>query len=1310
MPKKPWPNPERRRPVKTPVRLQMAAFECGAVALGSILAYYGRWLPMDELRRACGVSTRGVTAAGMLGAARRYGLQAQGYRVEHIQQLEALPPPFIVYWNVNHFVVVEGFANGLVYLNDPASGRRRVTRTAFAEALSGVVLTFAPGPTFQPGGAPPSVGRALLARLTGPGLSGALTALLLLAVLLALTTLALPLVAQQWVDSAAGSASVPSWPLLLGGAALVAAALTWGQQHLLAVVEARVAGRGARDYVRHLLHLPPDFVVLRYVGDLARRIMLNDSMAALLSGQVAATAFHLIIAALSIVVLLSYDVLLGGVGVALAGLSVVGLRLLEHHEQHQHNQQRAAREQHHLLLLLEDGLHAVETLKATGGEASLLRRLQQQHARFSQAATPLATHAARLALLPALFAALVPVVVVVGGAHRVAVGTLSPGAVVAIYLLTMGLTVPLRMLTHLVPHLRAASDDVRLLEDVLHTPAAASLPSLTPPPEAAPPDHPPPRLSLRDITMGYSPGAPPLLDHITLDIAAGRLVALVGRSGSGKSTLAAIAAGLQQPWAGAVHTTGGGAFLVEQQPALFDGTIRENLTLWDTTIPEAVIIQAAQDAGIHDPIMARPHGYDTPLNEYHQRLSGGEQQRLALARALAHTAPTPPMLLLDEATSALDAATRQRIYANLRRRQGSALVMTHYPQTVAGCDEVVVLHSGHLVERGPPAQVQHAGGVYASLFDPAPPAATPDSAPPPTAASNAQMGRLHRHDQQAQQSRQRETSPPPPPLPSHPLTLREILWYGYRSSTREMVLVVGAALVGGGAVLALPLALPLLVASGGGPVGPVVAVVLLMALAGVVGHMVQERAVQRMEQQSDARLVLALWQRILTLPVASLCRTPPGELSENVIAFTSACRMAARAGAAVVTGVLLALLPLVVLFRYSALVGMVGATLAALMLLAVFSLSRRLSRHEHQQATQQHRQQQLLEQFIRGQSTLRTARAESRALACWWERFHALYTPGQRIPPPFRALEMLYSAGPLLLVAGVLATLTTAAPSLSPGHQIAALVVVAQVQAALLPLAFVGQEVLATGPVFARIQPFLATAAESAPPRRHPGRLRGAITVDGVCFGYPSSGAGDAQPVLNGVSLHIEPGEWVVLTGPSGAGKSTLVRLLLGFALPQSGAIFYDGYEVGPLDMPAVREQMGVVLQHQRIVPGNLWYNIAGERDLSRQQVEETAALVGLDALIRQMPMGLKTPLTEGGVTLSGGQRQQIFLARALVAQPAIVLLDEATSALDGRLHQRIITHLASMSATRILITHDARLAAQADRVVTLERGGRVDA
>jgi ABC-type bacteriocin/lantibiotic exporter with double-glycine peptidase domain len=387
---------------------------------------------------------------------------------------------------------------------------------------------------------------------------------------------------------------------------------------------------------------------------------------------------------------------------------------------------------------------------------------------------------------------------------------------------------------------------------------------------------------------------------------------------------------------------------------------------------------------------------------------------------------------------------------------------------------------------------------------------------------------------------------------------------------------------------------------------------------------------------------------------------------------------------------------------------MVGATLSVLVLLAVFFLSRRLSHHEQQQATQQHRQQQLLEQFIRGQSTLRTARAESRALACWWERFHALYTPGQRIPPSFRALEMLYSTVPPLLLAGVLATLTTAAPTLSPGHQIAALVVVAQVQAALLPLAFVGQEVLATGPAFARIQPLLATAAESAPPRCHPGRLRGAITVDGVCFGYPSSEAGDTPPVLDRVSLHIEPGEWVVLTGPSGAGKSTLVRLLLGFALPQAGAIFYDGYAVGHLDMPAVREQMGVVLQDQRIVPGNLWYNIAGERDLSRQQVEEAAALVGLDALIRQMPMGLKTPLTEGGVTLSGGQRQQIFLARALVAQPAIVLLDEATSALDGRLHQRIITHLASMSATRILITHDARLAAQADRVVTLERGGRV--
>lgn len=1277
MRKKCLSHPERRR-VRTPRLLQMAAFECGAVALGIILSHYGRWLPMDELRRACGVSTRGVTAAGMLGAARRYGLHAQGYRVQHIQQLEALPPPFIVYWNINHFVVVEGFAGDHIYLNDPASGERRVTRAEFAQAFSGVVLTFAPGSDFQPGGALPALWPKLVAHLHG--LEGALLALLLLALLLAVVGLAVPLAAQTGIDSAVGFRPVSPLPvLLLGVAVLVGAVLAWLQQGVLAHLETSVAWRGAQDYTRHLLRLPRSFIALRYAGDLARRISLNDAIAALLSGQAAATVQHTIMAVLFVGVLLWYDPLLGGVGAVLASLHVLALRLLEHH--HRHNQQRVYHEQQKLFTLLEDGLHAVETLKATGCEAALLRRLQQQYARLARAARPLASHAARLALLPVIFAAVVPVVIFLGGALRVQTGVLTPGELVAVYLLTMGLAVPLRMLTYLAPQLRAAGDYSRQLDDVLQMPAAPMLAAQETTSSKQRETAPSLLLTLRGITMGYVPGEPPLLNNVNLEIGAGCFVALVGNSGSGKSTLAAIAAGLEEPWIGEVHG-GGKVFLVEQQPVLFDGTIRDNLTLWDATIPEANIIQAARDACIHEVIVALPQGYDTPLHDNGQRLSGGERQRLALARALVHM---PDLLLLDEATSAIDPATRQRIFANLRRRQCSALIIAHRADEVQGCDEIVVLEGGQTVER-----------------------ASPD-----TPASNEQARRrLLRHYQREQHAARRETLPAVPALPSPPLTLRGVLWWVGRGSMGNMLIVASTALIGGVALLSLPLAVARIfdahitgAADTWPPLACAMCVLLLLTFLAVVAQAMQHYALQRIEQQSDERLALALWQHIFALPVSLLCRFAPAELAGNTIAFANTCRAAVNAGAATMARVLLALAPLALLFAYSATAGTVAATLAVLFLGAVILISRLLARDEYNLAAQEQQQQQMLAQFVSGQATLRTARAEPRALLHWAKHFRACRAHTQRLHHAFGTLEMLTTAFLPLMVAAALALLPLAAPQITPGQHIAVLIVVVQVSTALLPLAFTAHDLVAVIPLFGGVRSLLTDPLKSAGSVCFfLGWLRGDIRVEGVSFCYEPHNT-TAPLALDNISLHIEPGDCVALMGASGSGKSTLARLLLGFATPQRGAIFYDGHETGQLDMAAVRVQMGVVLQQQRILPGDMWHNIVGERNLSPRQVERAAALVGLDEIIRQLPMGLKTPLTEGGITLSEGQRQQIFLARALAAQPAVVLLDEATSALDEPVQQRIFAHLARTRATRIIITHDPRLAALADRVVTLERG-----
>jgi ABC-type bacteriocin/lantibiotic exporter with double-glycine peptidase domain len=1247
----------------------MSAFECGATALGIILAYYGRWLPMSVLREACGVSTRGVTAAGMLKAARHYGLYAQGYRVATSSQLVGVALPFISYWNVNHFVVVEGFTKTTILLNDPAQGKRRVTYATFDQEMSGVVLTFAPSSTFQRGGSPPTLWHTLFAHLREFGGMSIVVGMLILC--LAGAALAVPLVVQHMLDNGANGA-----PWLLVGIALLSGVLVWGQQHLLAQIEANVAWREAQHYVRHLLQLPRSFLALRYASDLAYRMTHTATIAMLLSGQFAATLLHMGMASVFIIVLLGYDPLLGGIGAGAALVLALSIAWLEHALSQRHDYQQSVTEKHKLYTILEDGLYARESLRALGGEKALLRRLHDQHNRLLQATQTLTSHTSHILRLPMIFTAIVPVCLLGMGVWRIQEGggELTPGELGAIYLLTLGLVVPLRMLTSLTLELRAANDATQRLDDVVQTPVVPS-----PIASANQAGNSPLLLALHKITVGYSRHDPPLLTNINLEVAQGQIIALVGKSGSGKSTLAALAAGLEEPWSGEVYRAAG-VVLVEQNAILFDGTIRDNLTLWDTTIATDVIIAATQDACIHEIILALPQGYDTVIsNNGVGMVSGGERQRLILARAFVLN---PTLLLLDEAISAIDDTTCQHIIANIRCRQCAALVISHNTAITRLCDETIVLPTLSLAP--PPVQT--------TIQFPSP-------TPLPTCASPPEQ----------------HTAPlaPPAPLPPPPLTLGRVLRFSLHGTIPHLVRIISTTLTIGLALLALPLAIPRLIDS---PLGqpPSFWVVLLlsgMALAAVVAQGIHHRARQHIEQTSGSRLLLALWQRVFAIPVVVLNRFSPNDLITHLYAFTQAYQAVIHAGIQLGQMGILVGLPLGALLLLSPPVGKAVLVFVFIWGVMTILLARPLVLAEEQVATSERQEQHRLLQYLAGHATIRTGNAEDRAYNQWVVSYQSKTTQLAQYQRYYATQElMIILFHPLLFAVGLTAV-GFSTPALSIGYQLAIVSLLAQTHAALTPMSSLISTCFAIVPAFERVHSLLIAPLDRTDTLLTPHLVRGEIRLVGVSYQYDSdSNNGHARQatgltVLDNLSLTIQPGECVALMGSSGSGKTTLLRLLLGFFKPQQGTIFYDGQELEQLDPQAIRQHMGVVLQDQHILPGNIWFNLVGERDIPLSQIAQAIAVVGLDTWLCQLPMGVKTPLTEGGITLSGGQKQQVFLARALAAQPKIVLLDETFKSLDKPICQRILAYIRENQATCVFITHNPHLAALADRVLVLEQG-----
>ena len=692
--------------------MQLEATDCGAACLGIVLAHHGRWVSLEELRDACGVGRDGSNARDIMRAAERYGLEGAGWRRE-IPQLARMPLPMILFWGFNHFVVLEGIGDRRYYLNDPASGHRVVDRDAFDRDFTGVALTFEPGAGFQPGGKPPGILQRLWPWLREYRASLAYAALC--GLLLAVPVLAAPLVLSIFVDHVLGGGQAGWDGVLIGAMAAVSGliyGLTWLQMRALRKLVVRLSTSQAERYLTRLLRLPMRFFAHRYAGDLGSRVQLIDHVANVGAGQLVGLLIELVMSLLFLALMLAFDVPLALVTAALGVLCIVLMRLLVRVRKDRNH--RLQRDQGLLQGVGMAGLSGVDTLRATAREDDFFARWSGHQATELQARQQFVelghvTHA-----LPVLFWMLGAAAVLGLGGWRVMTGEMSVGMLMGFHVLAGSFLRPVGRFVQFSDLLETLAADLQRLDDVFNAPEDEEL-------DARPAGGTKTivtlggrlrlvgKLELRGVTFGFQRSRPALIENFDLAIEPGQRVAVVGPSGSGKSTLALLAAGVYRPWSGEILFDGqrrdriprevlaASVSIVDQHAVLFAGTVRDNLTMWNPETPDELLIAAAEDAAIHEEIIARPRGYDSKVEEGGRNFSGGQRLRLEIARALVNN---PTVLILDEATSALDTLTESRVDDGLRRRNCTCLIVAHRLSTIRDADRILVLDRGRVVEQG----------------------------------------------------------------------------------------------------------------------------------------------------------------------------------------------------------------------------------------------------------------------------------------------------------------------------------------------------------------------------------------------------------------------------------------------------------------------------------------------------------------------------------------------------------------------------------------------------------------------------------
>lgn len=707
---------------KVPVVVQLEALECGAAALTMILAYFGKWVPLEKVRNDCGVSRDGSNARNILKAARSYGLVAKAYKFETEEIKSEGRFPCIIHWNFNHFVVLNGFKGNKAYLNDPAKGSYSVSEETFDNSFTGICMMFEPGDDFEPGGKPKSVFDFAKSRLKGMG-----TAFLFVALTTLITSLIdiiNPAFSRIFLDRLLTNRN-PDWfvPFIIALSVMTAVRIV--AEIIRSCMSLKINGKmevySSSSYMWKILRMPVEFFSQRMAGDIQQRQITSAGIANTLINTLSPLVLQAFMMIFYLAVMIRYSWILTLVGVASIFINLFMSRIIS--KKRINITRVRMRDEGMLSAATVAGIEMIETIKASGAENGYFERWAGYQAGVNSRTVKFARLNRYLGAIPSLVSNIADITVMVLGVWLTIEGSFTAGMVLAFQGFLMSFSEPASTIISAGQTIQEMRADMERVEDVMQYPADVNCEACD-----APNDKKYGKLSghvtMRNVTFGYSKLGEPLIEDFNLDLKPGSRVAFVGASGCGKSTLSKLISGLYRPWSGEILFDGksiseidrevftDSLAVADQDIILFEDTIANNIRMWDNSIEDFEVILAARDAHIHEDIMLREGGYNYKLTEGGTDFSGGQRQRIEIARVLAQD---PTIVILDEATSALDAKTEYDVVKSIRDRGITCIVVAHRLSTIRDCDEIIVLNNGKVVERGTHEELYAKGGYYAEL-------------------------------------------------------------------------------------------------------------------------------------------------------------------------------------------------------------------------------------------------------------------------------------------------------------------------------------------------------------------------------------------------------------------------------------------------------------------------------------------------------------------------------------------------------------------------------------------------------------------
>ena len=707
---------------KVPVVMQMEALECGAASLAMILAYYDKWIPLEQVRSDCGVSRDGSNAANVLRAARSYGMIAKGYRYEPEELKKYGKFPCIVHWNFNHFVVLNGFKKDKAVLNDPAKGNYTVSMKVFDESFTGICLMFEPGDNFEPSGKPKSMMSFARERMKGSAVAVAFV--ILTSIISNLIGIINPAFSRIFLDRLLTGVN-PEWfmPFIMALAliGIIQLVVSW----ISAVYSLKINGKmdavGNTTFMWKVLRMPMEFFSQRMAGDICQRQSSNSNIAKTLVSTFAPLLLNTIMMIFYLVVMLRYSLVLTLIGLISIVVNFFVSRIISAKRVNITRVQM--RDAGKLAGTTVAGIEMIETIKAAGAENGFFEKWAGYQASVNTAQVKYARLNQYLGLIPSAVSGITNIAVLMLGVYLVIQGEFTIGMVMAFQGFLSSFQAPAMTLISAGQTMQEMRTEMERIEDVMKYPTDV---------EYAEDEKDDGReysklsgnIELKNITFGYSKLAKPLISDFNLTLKPGQRIALVGGSGSGKSTIAKLISGLYKPWSGEILFDGkpmseidrevftGSLAVVDQDIILFEDTFANNIKMWDKSIEDFEMIMAARDAQIHEDIMQRENGYQYKITEGGKDFSGGQRQRLEIARVLAQD---PTIVILDEATSALDAKTEYEVVKAIKDRGITCIVVAHRLSTIRDCDEIIVLDYGEVKERGTHEELMKQGGLYTKL-------------------------------------------------------------------------------------------------------------------------------------------------------------------------------------------------------------------------------------------------------------------------------------------------------------------------------------------------------------------------------------------------------------------------------------------------------------------------------------------------------------------------------------------------------------------------------------------------------------------